>query len=99
MIPLSAAAEAEPDALTSYYETLGRDRAIDRLVEAGGTACDRYDRRRGLFYDSPRPLPGACRYGSSLDEGGTLWIPFEETTAGPVVAGIFHESADIPNRL
>ena len=99
MIQLSAAAEAALDDLTRHYETLGRDQAIDRLIDAVSTACDRYERKRGLFYDSPRPYPGLADLGLRWTKQGSYWFAFEKTASGPVVAGIFHEAADIPNRL
>jgi hypothetical protein len=99
MIPLSAAAESELDARTRRYKSLRRDRAIDRLVSAVQIACDHYEMRRGLSYDAPRPGPALADLGFRWTKDGSYWIAFEKTTAGPVVSGIFHEAADIPNRL
>lgn len=99
MIPLSAAAEAALGALTRHYEALGRDRAIDRLAVSVETACDRYEKKRGLFFESPRPYPTLAGMGFRWTKEASYWIAFEETGSGPVVAGIFHEAADIPNRL
>lgn len=99
MIALSAAAEAAMDALTEHYAALGRDRAIDRLIECVETACARYEARRGRFLDAPRPYPKLADLGFRWTKDGSYWVAFQETGAGPVVAGIFYETADIPNRL
>ena len=89
----------ELDALTVHYAALGRDRAIDRLVASVETACARHESGRGLFYNAPRPYPGLADLGFRWTKEGPYWIAFEETGAGPVMAGIFHEVADMPNRL
>ena len=99
MIPLSAAAEAAFEALTQHYTALGRDRAIDRLVESLQRACARFEARRGLFFDAPRPYPKLADLGFRWAKEGRYWIAFQVTDGGPVVAGVFYESADIPNRL
>ena len=99
MIPLSAAAEAALGALTQHYAALGRDRAIDRLVESVETACARYEAGRGLFFDAPRPYPDLADLGFRWAKQGPYWIAFDDTGKGPVVAGVFYETADIPNRL
>jgi hypothetical protein len=99
VIPLSAAAEAALDGLTAHYTALGRDRAIDRLIESLQTACARFEARRGLFLDAPRPYPSLGDLGFRWTKQGPYWVAFQETDAGPVVAGVFYETADIPNRL
>jgi hypothetical protein len=106
VIRLSAAADGALNALTLHYnafilhyEALGRDRAIDRLVTSVETACGRYENKRGLFFDTPRPYPGLADLGFRWTKEGSYWIAFEETGTGPGVAGIFHEAADMPNRL
>jgi hypothetical protein len=35
---------------------------------------------------------------SATAKQGAYWIAFDERSGDPVVAAIFHESADIPNR-
>ena len=99
MISLTAAAEAAFTALADHYQSLGRDRAIDRLRVAVEVACARYENGRGLLYDAPRPYPALADLGFRWTKEGSYWIAFERTAVGPVVPGIFHERADIPNRL
>jgi len=99
VILLSAAAVAALDALTAHYAALGRDRAIARLMAAIEKASGRYENRRGLFYDAPRPYPGLADLGFRWTKEGPYWIAFEETSAGPVISGVFHETADVPNRI
>jgi hypothetical protein len=96
---LSAAAEAALDALTKHYAALGRDRATNRLAACVEAACARYESRRGRFLDAPRPYPRLADLGFRGTKEGAYWEAFQETGAGPVVAGIFYETADIPNRL
>lgn len=98
MIPLSASAEAALDALVIYFARLGRDRAIERLLASVRTACDRYE-QQGSTYDAPRPYPALADLGFRWMHEGAYWIAFDTTQDGPLVAGIFHEAADIPNRL
>jgi hypothetical protein len=69
------------------------------LVASIETACDRYENKRGLFFDAPRPYPNLASLGFRWAKEGSYWIAFEQTDAGPIMAGIFHEAADIPNRL
>ncbi len=99
MIPLSAAAEAALDDLLRHYEMLGRDRAIDRLAASLETACTRYEHGEGRFFDAPRPYPALSGLGFRWAKEASYWIAFAETGTGPVVAGIFHEAADIPGRI
>ena len=99
MIPLSITAAAELDALTLHYAALGRDRAIDRLVASIEAACARYESGHGLFYDAPRPYPGLADLAFRWTKEGSYWVAFKETDAGSVVAGVFYDAADIPNRL
>ncbi len=99
MIPLSSAAESALAALTNHYALLGRDRAIDRLVASIEAACERFERERGQFYDSPRPYPGLAELGLRWTKEGPYWIAFAVTREGPIVAGVFHDGADIPNRI
>ena len=99
MIPLSSAAESALAALADHYALLGRDRAIDRLVASIEAACTRFERERGRFYDAPRPYPGLAEFGLRSTKEGPYWVAFADTHEGPVVAGVFHEGADIPNRI
>ena len=99
MIRLSAAAEAQLFALTDHYAERGRDGAIDLLTIRIQAACARYVAGLGLFYAAPRPYPGLAGLGFRWTKEGPYWIAFQTTDTGPVVAGVFHEAADIPNRL
>ena len=99
MIPLSSAAESALATLTEHYAALGRDRAIDRLVACVEAACARYEQKRGLFYDSPRPYPRLRDLGFRWTKEGAYWIAFAVADAGPVLVAIFHDAADIPNRV
>jgi hypothetical protein len=62
-------------------------------------ASVRFERGRGLVYAAPRPYPELGRLGFRWTKEGPYWFAFAETADGPAVAGIFHASADIPNRF
>ncbi len=98
MIRLSAAAEAALDALVAHFARLGRDRAVERLLECLQTACARYE-QGAQTDDAPRPYPALAGLGFRWISEGRYWIAFDMTQDGPIVAGIFHAAADIPNRL
>lgn len=51
------------------------------------------------FLNAPRRYPGLAGAGLRWTKDGPYWIAFKETNAGPILTGIFHEAADIPNRL
>jgi plasmid stabilization system protein ParE len=99
VIRLTSAAEAELASLVSHYARLGRDRAIDRLVDSIEIASARFEHGRGVFYPAPRPYPVLSDLGFSWTKEGPYWIAFEMTADGPVIAAIFHDTADIPNRI
>jgi plasmid stabilization system protein ParE len=99
VIPLSRAAEAAVEALADYYAALGRDRAIDNLIESLGTACERYSSEPDRLLPAPRPYPALADLGFLWTKQGPYWIAFATTNNGPVVAGLFHDTANIPHRL
>jgi plasmid stabilization system protein ParE len=99
MIPLSPAAQAALDALTEFYRVRGRDRAIELLANNIEAACKRYQSGRRRFVPAPRVYPQLSDFGFLWTKEGPYWIAFAETASGPVVAGLFHEAADIPNRM
>ena len=72
MIPLSKAAEAALEALADHYAALGRDRAIDRLVESLEAARERYANDPDDFLAAPRPYPGLADLGFLWTKQGPL---------------------------
>ncbi len=62
-------------------------------------ASQAYEQRGRDILAAPRPYPSLADLGFRWIKRASYWIAFEDTAAGPVVAGIFHETADIPNRL
>ena len=99
MIPLSRTAERQLDELTRHYAGRERDEAIEHLIQSVERASARYQARRGLFYNAPRPYPSLVRPGWKWTKEGRYWIAFREGKHGPVISAIFHEAADIPRRL
>jgi hypothetical protein len=72
---------------------------IDRLVESIEIACARHERNSGLFCDAPRPYPWLSDQGFRWTKEGPYWIAFGEADEGPILVGIFHDSADIGGRI
>ena len=64
------------------------DRAAKRIFDEPGT---------GLR--APRPYPALASLELLWIKSGSYWFAYAATPEGPVVAGVFHETADIPNRV
>lgn len=99
MIALSDEARAQLTALNEYYAERGRDLAIDRLADSLERASFRIIHGRGSFYDAPRPYPTLARKGWRWTKEGRYWIAFTSGVRGLSIVAVFHDSADIPNRL
>jgi plasmid stabilization system protein ParE len=64
-------------------------------------AADRITRAPGKGLLAPRPYPSLARVrpGWPWLKPGSYWFAYVLRNEGAIVAGVFHESADIPNRL
>ena len=98
MISLSLEAEAQLDALLTHYERLDRLRATENLLGAMERASERISRRPDAGLAAPRPYPSLAHLGFRWVKEGSYWIAYALRDA-PAIVGVFHESADIPNRI
>ncbi len=98
MVSLSPVALADLRELLLHYEALDRIEASENLLKAVREASSRIEAKpeAGLF--APRPYKQLASLGLRWIKCGPYWISYT-ATAAPVIAGIFHEAADIPNRI
>ena len=99
MIPLSPEAEAQLDALLDYYEQRDRPEATRNLISALEQAADQIERAPEAGLPAPRPYPSIASLGLHWIKMGAYWFAYAVAGSTPVIAGVFYESADIPNRL
>ncbi len=99
MIRLSLVARTQVSGLTKHYRDLDRPEAIANLRAVVARAAERIEKGRGPFFPGPRPYPNLKRQGWLWLKEGPYWIEYVSDPAGGVIQVIFHEAADIPNRL
>jgi plasmid stabilization system protein ParE len=99
VIRLSRAARAQVSQLTRYYADHDRPEAVRNLRGALARAAERIEARRGPFLPTPRPYPSVARPGWQWLKQGSYWIGFASDMRGPIIRAVFHEAADIPNRM
>jgi hypothetical protein len=63
------------------------ERASRRIVEAPNAGLP-----------APRPYPSLARPGFRWVKEGPYWISYMAVVA-PIIVGVYHEAADIPNRV
>ena len=98
MIRLSPDAEGHLGALSAYYEDRDRPEATTGLLAAVERAVARIERTPEAGLPAPRPYPSLAHAGRRWIKEEPYWIAYS-TTQPPVILGVFHEAADIPNRL
>ena len=98
LIAYAAAAQRQIDALVSHYGLLGRSEAIRNLDKALSEAESRVLRDPTAGLPAPRPYPSLARPGRAWIKVGRYWIAYS-LASGPLIVCVFHDSADIPNRL
>jgi plasmid stabilization system protein ParE len=99
VIRLSRAARAQIADLAKYYEDLDRPEAVRNLRMMIARAADRIEARRGRSFPAPRPYPNLTRAGWLWLKEGPYWIAYARDSKGGLIQVIFHEAADIPNRI
>ena len=97
MIGLSPEAETRLDGLLLHYERLQRVEAAENLLAALERASVRIEEASSAGLPAPRPYPVLARLGFRWIREGSYWIAYSPTRP-PVIVGVFHATADIPNR-
>ena len=98
MIALSPKAQADVRGLARAYADRGRGNAVRNLAVVVARAGERIERDPGAGLAAPRPYPHLVQAGRRWLKEGAYWIAYA-TTEPPVIAGVFHERADIPGRV
>jgi len=99
VIPLSPEAEAHLDALREHFERLDRPEATRNLIIALGRAAERIETNPRSGLPAPRPYPSLSSLGLLWTKSGSYWFAYTLAPAGPIIASVFHDTADIPNRV
>lgn len=99
MIRLSAEAEAQLNALLTYYDALDRPEAMYRIRATLVKAAARIEASTSPFFDAPRPYPTLKRAGWTWPKEGGYWFAFSTFADSFVIPALFHEAADMPDRL
>ena len=99
MVLITAAAQAQLEALEKHYAELGRDIATIRMTEAVAMAAARIEEQAGPFWPAPRPYPDLEAYGWQWLKEARYWIAFVPISSGYAITGVFYETANIPGRL
>ncbi len=99
MIPLSRQAESHINALREHFERLDRPEAIRNLILALSQASAQIENRPQAGLNAPRPYPSLASLGLLWTKAGSYWFAYLVEDAGPIIAGVFHDTADIPNRV
>jgi plasmid stabilization system protein ParE len=99
LIVFSPTARGHIASLRRHYEDRERPDAIRNLIRAMEDVAARISRAPGKGLMAPRPYPSLLRPGLRWLKAGPYWVAYMSRDSGAVVEGVFHESADIPNRL
>ena len=99
MIRLSSEAEAHLDTLREHFHRLERPEATRNLMAALGRAIDRIADQPDSGLLAPGPYPTLASLGLLWTKSGSYWFAYALTPGGAIIAGVFHDTADIPNRV
>jgi plasmid stabilization system protein ParE len=97
LIALSPEASTQVEALERYYIKMGRPQALRNLGHALAEASLIIANAPERGLPSPRPYPQLAEFGLFWLKRGRYWIAYDP--AVPIIAGVFFETDDIPNRL
>jgi plasmid stabilization system protein ParE len=98
VIALSPRAEAQVDELLAYFERLDRLQAVEKLAAALERASGRIVRAPNAGLAAPRPYPRLAQLGFLWVKDGPYWFAYM-IEPSPIIVGVYHEAADIPNRV
>lgn len=97
MIELTPEASVQLDVFEQYYVEKQRPQALRNLGHALAEASLVILNAPERGMAAPRPYPELARLGLLWIKRGRYWIAYDP--AGPIIAGVFFETDDIPNRL
>jgi plasmid stabilization system protein ParE len=98
VVALSAEAESHLRRLTEHYERIDRLEAARNLLAAVEAAKLRIGGQPAAGLPAPRPYPELRYLNLKWIIEHRYWIAYTASEP-PVIAGIFHDTADIPNRI
>jgi plasmid stabilization system protein ParE len=98
VVSLSPEAETQPDGLLTHFERPNRTAATENLLAALGRARARISRAPNAGLPAPRPYPAFARLGFRWVKEGRYWVAYTNDKS-PIIVGVYHEAADIPNRV
>ncbi len=97
MLALTPEASAQLDAFERFYVDTHRPQALRNLgyplAEASLVILNAPE--RGM--SAPRPYPELAAFGLIWLKRGRYWIAYDPD--GPIIAGVFFDTDDIPDRL
>jgi len=97
VISLSPEARAQFDALQSFYVKKHRPQALRNFAHALAEASLIISNAPSTGLPFPRPYPDLFSLGLSWIKRGRYWFAYDPD--GPVIAGIFFDTDDIPARV
>lgn len=97
MISLTPEASAQVAALEWYYLDKQRPQALRNLGHALAEASLIIAHTPELGRSAPRPYPDLGGLGLLWLKRGRYWVAYDASV--PIIAGVFFETDDIPNRV
>lgn len=97
MISLTPEASAQVAALERFYIDRQHPQALRNLAHALAEAGLIIANAPGRGMPAPRPYPELAVLGFLWLLRGRYWIAYDPTV--PIIAGVFFDTDDIPNRL
>jgi hypothetical protein len=97
LIALTPEASAQVEALERFYIDKQRPQALRNLGHALAEASLIITNAPSRGLPAPRPYPDLAALGLSWLKRGRDWIAYDPTV--PIIAGVFFETDDIPNRV
>ena len=97
MIALTPEAKVQIEAFQSYYVEQQRPQAIRNLGHSLAEASLVILNAPQLGLAAPRPYPELASLELLWLKRGRYWIAYDP--AGPIIAGVFFDTGDIPNRV
>jgi plasmid stabilization system protein ParE len=98
LIAFTPEARRQVRELRNHYEKRDRPEAVRGLRTALATAWGKIVAQPAAGLATPRPYPNLAQPGRAWIKAGRYWIAYS-ANPGPVIVGVFYETANIPDRL